>query len=330
MKKWITGLFRETPVRHATDVPTAPVYEEVSRHEAGSSGDVDILFYRWISGAGEADATPGTDKLLLEELGRLAATPSAGANLVPRVPAIIPQLLRSLRDDNVSSAELAKMLSQDVVLVAEVIREVNSSYYNPAAPIKTIEAALMLLGQNGLRLLLARVSFRKVINLQTGRFAKAAAPLVWAQSEKCAQAATLLAPAMKANAFEAYLSGLMQNVGLIVAFRLIDQIYEGEVLPQSELFCLRLFDQVRPLSGSIAGLWDFPRSVATAIAQSGLPGGPALARVLTRADRISKLRMLVDAGQLEADSPFVLRSMDAATKIVFEQLRSEDNNAVSD
>lgn len=330
MKKWISNLFREAPARHATDVPTRPAFEEVVLDEAGSSGDVDILFYRWITGAGEGETTPGTDKLLLEELGRLAAAPSAGANLVPRVPAIIPQLLRSLRDDSVSSTELARLLAQDVVLVAEVIREVNTSYYNPVSPIKTIEAALMLLGQNGLRLLLARVSFRKVFNLQTGRFARAAAPRVWEQSEKCAQAATLLAPAMKANAFEAYLAGLMHNVGLIVAFRLIDQIYEGDVLPQSELFCLRLFDQTRPLSGSIAGLWDFPRNVATAIAQSGLPGGPALARVLTRADRISKLAMLVDAGQLDVNSPFVQRSMDSATRIVFDQLRSEDNNAVPD
>ena len=110
------------------------------------------------------------------------------ADLVPRVPAVIPQLLRSLRDDSMSGADLSRQLAQDVVLVAEVIREANSPYYRPAAPIKTIEGAVMLLGQNGMRMLLARVAFRPIISSQSGPFALQAAPLVWRQSEACALA----------------------------------------------------------------------------------------------------------------------------------------------
>lgn len=36
------------------------------------------------------------------------------------MPEIIPQLMRSLRDDSMNAAELSRQLSQDLVLVAEV------------------------------------------------------------------------------------------------------------------------------------------------------------------------------------------------------------------
>lgn len=323
MKNWIARMFGQSTPRQGAGPAPADVQEAENNYSASELENVDYLFYRWLSGAGESDAKPGTDAMLLGELERLAETPYHGANLIPRVPAIIPRLLRDLRDESVSTAELARLLTQDVVLVAEVIREVNSSYYNPVAPIKTIESALLLLGENGLRLLLARVSFRKVINLQSGRYVRVVAPLVWEQSERCAQAAALLATVYKANPFEAYLCGLMQNVGLIVSFRLVDQIYDDEPMPQSEAFVNQLFAQARPLAASIAELWEFPPAVADAIIKSGHLGGPMLARVLTRADRMSKLRMLVDAGQVDpAELPRF--GMDAAALAIFEKLKNKE------
>jgi HD-like signal output (HDOD) protein len=238
---------------------------------------------------------------------------------------VIPQLLRSLRDDSISGAELSRQLAQDVVLVAEVIREANSPYYRPSAPVRTIEGAIMLLGQNGMRMLLARVAFRPIISNQSGRFAVQVAPHVWRQSETCALAASMLAPAMRANPFEAYLAGLLHHVGLIVAFRLIDQIYTGAALPRSDRFCAALLANARLLSARIAALWEFPVTVSIAIEQAGLPGAPPLAQVLALADRIGALRMLVDAGQLAADDPRVLRGLDPAAAACFEKLSHKED-----
>lgn len=321
MKKWIARWFgRSSDAGHSKpSAPAAAVAVAVAEPDAA---EVDTVFYRWIAGAGEHDALPSIERMILDELARLAATPGAGADLVPRVPAVIPQLLRSLRDEAISATDLSRQLAQDVVLVAEVIREANSPYYRPAAPIKTIEGAVMLLGQNGMRMLIARVAFRPVISMQSGHFARQAAPALWTQSEKCALAANLLAPSMGAAPFEAYLAGLMHNVGLIVAFRLIDQIYSDTVLPQSDAFCAALFAAARSLSARIAALWDFPPAVAEAIAQDA---ATPLALTLARADRIAKLRMLVDAGQFAADDPFVTEGMDAAAKHCFDKLTAEDH-----
>ena len=119
------------------------------------------MFYRWLCGAGDQPAAPRIEGLLIDELARLAQSPDAGAELVPRVPALVPQLLTSLRDANMSGADLSRMLSQDVVLVGEVMRAANSPFYSPRTPLNTIESAVMLLGQNGMRQLLARVAFAR-------------------------------------------------------------------------------------------------------------------------------------------------------------------------
>jgi len=320
IKRWFSRRNKITP----TAAPVAPAMAVVpdlpAQPPAFDRIGPDALFHRWLS-AGVADpASPVSPAVLLDELARLAASPGAGAHLVPRVPAVIPQLLRSLRDDNVSSAELSRLLTQDVVLVAELIRGANSPFYSPSAPIKTIESAIMLLGQNGMRLLLARVAFRPVISNQTGALARVAAPLAWRHAELCAQAANLLAPRLRANPFEAYLAGLMQNIGLIVAFRLFDQINPDLPLPQSNAFFGDMAIHARTLSARIAAMWELPPAVVDAIGAAAHPGASALARTLALADRVAKLRVLVDAGLLDPANPATLAGLDTAALSCFEKL----------
>jgi HD-like signal output (HDOD) protein len=293
--------------------------------------EIDAAYYRWLAGALPPYASVECERRVLDELARLAAAPIAGAALVPRLPEIIPQLMRILRDEDMNVAELSRQLSQDLVLVAEVYREANRPAYLPryhaGPPINSLDSAIMLLGQNGMRMLLARVAFRPVISMQNGHHTRRVAPLVWRQSEKCALAASLLAPALRANAFEAYLAGLMENVGLVVAFRLIDQVYPEDQLPQSDAFVAALFAQARILSARIAELWEFPAPVAQAIEAAGRDGAPPPARALALGGRLAKLRLLVDAAELQADDPFVTAGLDDAALACFDKLHDEDDAA---
>jgi HD-like signal output (HDOD) protein len=269
------------------------------------------------------DAPCPGESLILDELARLVRAPAAAADLVPRMPAVVPQLLRSLRDESVSGAELARQVAQDVVLVAEVIREANSPYFRPPQPVRTIEGAVMLLGQNGLRMLLARVAFRPVLSMQGGRFAKEVAPRLWSHSEKCALAASLLAPNLAADPFEAFLAGLMQNVGLVIALRVADQVCHDQPLPQSETFCAGLLGAGHALSAAVARHWEFPAGVVHAIGQSGKPGGVPLATALAEGDRLARLRVLVDEGLLKASDP-LLDELAPARRRLFDKLSIQD------
>jgi len=256
---------------------------------------VDLAFYRWLTDPVRGDAAPSSEALILAELERLARDPAAAGELVPRVPAVVPQLLRSLRDDSVSGADLARQIARDSVLVAEVIREANTPLFRSAKPVTTIDGAVMVLGENGLRILLARVAFRPVINMQGGRVVRAVAPRLWLHSDACALAASLLAPDYGADPFEAYLAGLVLDVGLMVAFRLIDHL-DQPVVPQSDAFCEALLACGRELAAGIATHWELPPFVASAIARAGRAGTQPLAEALGRADLLARLRLLVDHG----------------------------------
>lgn len=326
-KNWFARWFGAAPAREkpiepapaACAIPPAPAPDPSDAKAA-----IDAAFFRWLAGAAGGDAPEATERLILDELARLADAPSRAAGLVPRVPAVIPELLRSLRDDSVSNADLSRMVAQDVVLVAEVVREANSPFYRPPTPVKNIEGALMLLGQNGLRMLLARVAFRPIIGMQSGRFAKLVAPRIWMQSEQCALAAATLAPHAGANPFEAYLAGLVQNVGLVVAFRLIDQVYNDDVLPRSDAFCAALLHYARRLAHGIALEWEFPPTVAGAIADAGMPDARALGAVLATADALAKLRLLVDAAELTLDDPLAAAVVTPRLRPCFDLLHAEE------
>ena len=308
---------------------TAAAAPEAARQPATIT-EIDAIYYRWLAAAGSAQAPAEAEQQILDELARLVREPVAGAALIPRIPAIIPQLMRTLQDENMSAAKLSAQLAQDVLLVAEVYREANRpryhSRYNASPSINNMEGAIMLLGQNGMRMLLARVAFRPIVSMQSGGLTIRTAPLIWRQSEKCALAANLVAPAMQANAFDAYLAGLMANVGLVVAFRLIDQMHAPDAFPQSDAFIAQVFAQARILSVRIAELWEFPASVTRAIAQVGQADADPQAQALALGERLSKLRMLLDTGRFPADDPFVMTGLSKAELQVFDKLADDDED----
>jgi HD-like signal output (HDOD) protein len=310
MKNWINrlrgGADNTAAARPSTAAPGA---DEPDDESGGMAAEIEAAYYRWLTASAGYDAPAAIETRILDQVRALAQNPSGAAELVPRVPEVIPQLLRSLHDE-ASNTELARQVAQDVVLVAEVIREANSAYYRPMSPVKTVEAALMMLGQNGLRMLLARIAFRPLIKLQSTGFTRFTAPQVWNQSEKCALAASLMAPGLTAGAFEAYLAGLMQNLGLVVGFRLSDRVCDDGKVPGSSAFGLQLLAAGRQLSAAIASYWDFPQSVADAIAHAGDPGDGNLAQALALGDRIAKLRLLIDAKVIDEDDDSVTDGLD--------------------
>jgi HD-like signal output (HDOD) protein len=263
---------------------------------------VETLYFDWIMGYPGEGGNFETEQTVLQALYRLLASDLNDAVIVPRVPSVIPQLLNSLRSKTISAGELSRQIVKDVVLVGEVINTVNSALYNPADRINSLEKAVMILGEGGLRLVIAKVAFRPIINLNVGQFTRRAAPHIWNQSEKCAVACHTLARDM--DPFHAFLTGLMKNVGLIIAFRVLDQTCEQGKFKYSAAFQPIFSSVAATLSYRIAQRWEFPEHVIQALQQQ--TGGrkaiewTALGHLLHDADLISKMRLLVNHGQLNS------------------------------
>ena len=261
---------------------------------------IDTLFFDWIMGSpGESSVAELEHKVLQALYGLLAADLNE-AVVVPRMPSIIPQLLASLRNKSVNVQELTRLIVKDVVLVGEVINAVNSAVYNPADRISSLDKAVLMLGEDGLRFVIAKVAFRPIINLSAGPYTRRAAPHIWLQSEKCALACHTLSETGD-HAFQAFLTGLMKNVGLIIAFRILDQECEQAKFRYSASFQYAMNAVAATLSYRIAQRWEFPPEVVQALQQQ--VGGKktewsALGQLLHDADLISKMRVLVNQAQL--------------------------------
>ncbi|QJE01412.1 HDOD domain-containing protein [Massilia forsythiae] len=240
---------------------------------------------------------------VLDALRAILASQQSGAALVKRMPGLVPQILQSLRNDNFSGNALARTISSDVVLVAAVIRLANNCFLGAAAPIASVEHAVILIGQEGLRQLVTTVAFRPIIDVHSGLYTRRLAPRLWQHAERCAMGARALAAEMGVEPFDAFLAGLLQNVGMIVALRFMDGAAAHAPLLGTDLFLAQLAADARALAAGIAREWHFPEPVAQALLeQGGLRKGASmspLGRLLKLADYLGKVRMLVEEGVLE-------------------------------
>jgi HD-like signal output (HDOD) protein len=266
---------------------------------------VDFLFSSWLFEVDDHSDifTNPTENAILSMLDELVQSGEAGAHLVRRMPGVIPVLLQNLRSPDFSGAEIARTISNDLVLVTEVLRLANSVAYNPGKSVGSIEHAVLVLGQNGLRQLITSVAFRPVVSLKSGSFTRRLAPRLWLQSERCAIASHVLAKEQQVEALDAFLAGLIQNIGLTVSLRVIDRMSEGKQPVGSPTFCNALATYGRALACSIAEEWSFPLSVVTAIRdQETFERSPALSpvgKILLMGDYLSKMDILLRRDRLD-------------------------------
>ena len=313
-------------------VASLPSMDDLTTVNTDIDWQADYLF--WLledllvnAGLGPPTAASNVSALqLLQQLQELSRSKFAAQDLIPRVPAVLPQLFKSLRDENASGKSLADIITKDVVLVAEVLNEANSSFYGTSNKINNLEGALLLLGQNGLRMLLAKVAFRPIIQLQSSSLSKLLAPIIWEQSEACANAARLFAIEQGEDPFPAFLAGLLQSVGMIIALRIADRIGRRQTFPDDARFRIRLIKDAHHLAARIGEHWGFPENVIIAIDEQyaqhttgRINNANKITRsttgqILHQASQISQICLLQKAGLLAEDDETLMLTLTTSSK----------------
>jgi HD-like signal output (HDOD) protein len=316
-------------VQQAADAP-APKPCAVSPVPTRHRDQVDYIFSSWLFQAERHPDvfTNGNENAILAAIDETVKSEESGAHMVRRMPGVIPQLLQSLRNSDFSGAELARTISSDVVLVAEVLRLASGAGYGAGQSITGIDHAIMLLGQNGLRQLITGVAFKPIVNLKSGAFTRMVAPRLWLQSERCALASRILTEGGGADPLDAFLAGLVQNVGLTVSLRVIDQMSDGRQPVGSPTFCNALAASGRTLAYNIAREWHFPETVSTAIHEQGAdPRNRAispLGRILLMADYLSKMDILARQARVNVKDKEILEDLSEREIDCLEQLAAID------
>jgi len=279
-----------------------------------SPQEINATFYGLILGVQSTlESKPNSfERRVLRELERMVAADMSHSSLVPRLPAVMPRVMSTLRDRDSSAAQLAAELGRDAVLVSEVIRLSNSALYRVGGEITSLERAVFTLGRTGIRQLVANAAFRPLINLNAGYFTRLSGTLLWEQSEKTAIACDWMARQEQADRFHAYLAAIVQNVGLTVGLQVLDRNFNGNDVPRSQQFRDRLIRQSRILTLKIARQWAFPPAVLDALeTQIEAPDGgepPLLDAMLYLSDKLAKLHILASLGRIGSATQPQLRA----------------------
>lgn len=143
---------------------------------------------------------------------------------LPTLPAIAVRVLELTQRDDVKLDELASAIQNDQALSAKVLRTVNSSFYGLRQSVTTIRKAIVLLGLGPVRSL--ALGFSLVSSLEMEKEPLFDYVTYWRRAVTAAVAARLVAERMGvADPDEAFLAGLLSDIGMVAMYRALGDDY---------------------------------------------------------------------------------------------------------
>jgi putative nucleotidyltransferase with HDIG domain len=167
-----------------------------------------------IAGRTVARLTIPMSKVHFEKINLLAQVVARDIDSLPHFPENVGYLLDMTKDPEAEISEIAKRISVDPVLTADLLRLVNSAYYHLSQRISNIPQAITLVGMKGVRNLLYSNSTRKILDTRYKENRS-----LWDHLHQTALYAFYLARAIKLSREQhddAYVAGLLHDIGLII------------------------------------------------------------------------------------------------------------------
>ncbi len=154
---------------------------------------------------------------------------------LPTLPAILLKLLAACDKDDTPMSEIAAIINNDPVLSCKVLQLVNSAYYGFRYSFTGMDKAVVYLGANTLKNIAVTMSVHQVFERK--RFKNVGCFTInvfWYQSLMCATLARRIAQKIGfAGMDEAYLSGLLHNIGRLLLISTFPKEHES-ILAQPE------------------------------------------------------------------------------------------------
>jgi len=135
---------------------------------------------------------------------------------LPTLPRTVLKITELVNDPKSSAKDLARVITDDQVLTARLLKLVNSSFYGFPQRISTVTAAIVLLGFDAIRnLLLTSSVFDLFAN--RNRQKKQIQERFWDHSLGCAVGAKVIGNYLRHDKIEElFVSGLLHDIGKIV------------------------------------------------------------------------------------------------------------------
>lgn len=191
---------------------------------------------------------------------------------LPTLPSVIIRITEQVNNPRSSARDLARVIVDDQVLTARLLRLVNSSFYGFPQKISTVTDAIVLLGFDAIRNLLLTTS---IFNMFTGmnKKKKAWQEDFWDHSLGCAVGAKVIGNHIRYDKVEElFVSGLLHDIGKIVEMLFFPEDFENvaSIIKEKNILMKSAEDEAlgythADLGKLLAEKWNLPKKLVNAI-----------------------------------------------------------------
>ncbi len=209
-------------------------------------------------------------------------------NSIGTLPEVTSKIIATVEDPASSSADLHKIVSHDPAMVTRILKVVNSAFYGLPGQIASINRAIVLLGLNAVKNIAVAAGLGQFFRGATVCDGFTARDL-WTHCVGVAVAASDLARGMRIPLVdEAFLAGMVHDVGLLVSLQLMpEQLRQTceQARTSTSSFCeiergIMGVDH-QQLGQALCEMWKFPRTCQLVAAHHHRPSAmPADCRLL--------------------------------------------------
>lgn len=225
-------------------------------------------------------------------VGMLAADVSSGEFDLPSWPEVVVQIRRALEDEDCCIENIVRLIGSEPVLAARTFKMANSALIGRSEPVTDLQSAVTRLGFNMVRSVAISLAMEQIFHGEAAKAVKPYLAELWIHSTKVAALAYLLAKrAPKINADEAYLAGLVHDIGKLYVLM---RGQNDSVLFDCEDSLQDIMDAWHTSIGqAIVESWGFSEELAAAVGdhelyELGGRGPPTLTDVVSVANLLAK------------------------------------------
>ena len=186
---------------------------------------------------------------------------------LPSLSVVATKLIELASGDKTSINDLADLIEKDPSLTTRLLSLANTAFFRTSAPVTSIEQAVLKIGFNRLRIMALSLSLRDAFPM--GKRGPIDYEKFWKVSLYKALLSKSLAKQLhNSNPDEAFVAGLIQEVGLLILFDLLikgkDETIQLELYPLESILTLekeRFAINHREIGEAALRYWQFPESI---------------------------------------------------------------------